>query len=189
MPRILVLLLCLLAGACSLRGAIDAMTSPEDRAFAQEMVTRLRSGDEAWLQQRFQPELWERSAKQIGGVPALFPRETGTTELIGYSFSTRSEGGPTVRTKEFTLVTEGGGRWIVTTFRTHSAGGPDLVVQWSVVPHSAPPAELTMLEGVDRALPWIWGTLIAGVLAVAALIIWLVRRSRRRRAAQITGMP
>ena len=56
--RLALALVFLLAAACSMRSAIETLTSPEDRAFAQEMVTRLRSGDEAWLQRHFDPALW-----------------------------------------------------------------------------------------------------------------------------------
>ena len=178
--RQLVLVLLVLLSACTMRGALDALTSEEDRAFAQEMVSRLRSGDEAWLQQRFQPDLWAQSGKQLGGVPALFPSETGTTELIGFNISTNMTSGRTERNKEFTLVTHGGGRWTVTSFRTYSTGGPDQVVQWSVVPHSTRPPELAVIEGWDRAVPWVWGALLVTLAAVVALIVWLVRRSRRK---------
>lgn len=179
--RHLFLVMLLLLGACSMRGAIDALTSEEDRAFAQEMVSRLRSGDQAWLQQRFAPELWMQSGKQLGQVPSLFPGGTGTTELIGFNISTNMSGGRTERNKQFTLVTHGGGRWTVTSFRTFSTGGPDQVVQWSVVPHSAPPPELAMIEGWDKAVPWVWAGLLVTLAAVIALIAWLVRRSRQRR--------
>jgi hypothetical protein len=100
--------------------------------------------------------------------------------------------GRTEREKEFTLVTHGGGRWTVTTFRTYSSGGPDQVVQWSVMPHTSPPAELTMIESWDKVVPFIWGILILFLLAMVTLIVWLVRRSRRRRdplAGQARGTP
>jgi len=186
------LLLLLLLAACSMRGALDALTSEEDRAFAREMVSRLRSGDQAWLQQRFAPELWTESGKQLAQVPALFPSEPGATELIGFNISTNMTGGRTERSKEFTLVTHGGGRWTVTSFRTFSTGGPDQVVQWSVVPHSARPPELAVIEGWDAALPWVWGAMAVTLLAVGGLIVWLVRRSRRRHdplTGQGRGMP
>ena len=54
------------------------------------------------------------------------------------------------------------------------------VVQGRVTPHDQPPPELTMMETWDSMVPWIWaGTLIA-LGALVALIVWLVRRSRRR---------
>ena len=184
MPRVsgfrtLISLLCLLVAACSMRSAIESMTSPEDRAFAQAMVDHLRRGDESWLRQQFRPDLWDRSAKQIGGVPGLYPSVSGETEIVSFNTSTANVNGRVERNRRFTLVTHGGGRWTVTTFATYSDGGPDQVVEWNVVPHNSPPPELTMLESFDAALPWIWGGLFAVLLAAGALIYWLVRRSRR----------
>ncbi|MGZ8287539.1 MAG: hypothetical protein ACXWUQ_18195 [Allosphingosinicella sp.] len=183
MPRVLITLLCLLISACSMRSAIDAMSSPEDRAFAQEMVVKLRSGDQAWLQQQFSPELWEESGKQLAQVPAMYPEMPGETELVGFNISTSNVNGRRERDRQFTLVTHGGGRWTVTTFRTFASGGPDRVVQWSVVPHNSPPPELTTLDTMESVLPWFWGGLIFALLLVGGLIFWLVRRSRRRSAA------
>lgn len=178
--RQLMLIFLMLLGACSMRSAIESLTSPEDRAFAQEMVNRLRSGDQAWLQQHFRADLWEQSGKQLGEVPSLYPTGEAETELIGFNISTNMTGGQTVRNREFTLVTHGGGRWTVTTFRTYSEGGPDQVVQWRVTPHTSPPPELTMIQTWDAMVPWIWAGTIIVLGAVALLIFWLVRRSRRR---------
>ena len=186
--RALILSLVLLLAACSLRSAMNSLTSDEDRALAMEMVTHLRGGDEAWLQQRFGPDLWEQSVKEVAQAPGLYPTVPGTTELVSFNISSNMSGGTTERTKEFMLVTHGGGRWTVTNFRTHSTGGPDQVVRWSVTPHSSPPAELVMLESVDAALPWVWGGAIVLLAAIAGLIFWLVRRSRRKRG-QATGTP
>jgi hypothetical protein len=187
--RPLCLLLIVLAGACSLRSAIETMTSPEDRAFAQSMVDNLRSGNAAWLEQHFAPELWQQSAKEMSDVPGRFPSERGTTEIVNFSVSSSITNGRSERSKAFTLVTHGNGRWTVTAFRTHSTGGPDRVVEWRVEPRSTPPEELRMMEAWDRVLPWVWGGFLFAVLALGGLIFWLVRRSRRKRAAQATGTP
>lgn len=178
--RHFILLTLLLLGACSLRGAIEAATPQADRAFAREMVSRLRSGDRAWLEKQFSPELWARSGEQLAAVPGLFPKETGTTEIVQFEISTDIANGRTERSKSFTLVTHGGGRWTVTGFRTHSTGGPDRVVQWQVVPYSTVPPELAMLDAMDRAFPWVLAILAILAIGVAGLIIWLVRRSRRK---------
>lgn len=181
--RIFVLLLVLLVGACSLRGAMNAMTSPEDRAFAQAMVDNLRSNNTAWLEQRFDPDLWAESGKQLGGVPALYPTVPGTTELVSYSVNSNNIGSAaSERTQEFTMVTEGGGRWAVTKFRTFATGGgPPRVVQWSVVPHTSAPPELTMLRAMDSAVPWIWGGGLFVLLLVAGIVVLIVRSNRRKR--------
>ena len=178
--RSLLLLLTVLLAACTMRSAINTMTSQEDRAFAQAIVDNLRGGNAPWLQQHFRPDLWRDSAKQMAQVPSMYPGERGTTEIVNFSVSTNISNGVTERNKEFTLVTEGGGRWTVTRFRTFSSGGPDQVVQWSVVPHTSPPPEMAVMETWDAMVPWIWGGLLIFIALIGGLIFWLVRRCRRK---------
>jgi hypothetical protein len=110
----------------------------------------------------------------------MFPKESGKTEILGFQISTSVADGKTERSKSFTLVTQGGGRWTVTDFSTRSTGGPDQIVQWTVTPYDEPPPELAMLEGMDRALPWAAAAFALLVLGFGGLIFWLVRRSRVR---------
>ena len=186
--RAWLLLFVLILGACTMRSALDAMTSPEDRAFATGMVDHLRSGDEAWLRARFRPDLWEQSAKQVGQAPELFPSAPEATELVAFSTISSNRNGATERTKSFILVTHGGGRWTVTSFRTRSVGGPEQVVEWNVVPHSSVPPELEIIQGFDAAVPWIRAGLIAILLMVGGFIFWLLRRLGRPRSQDpLTG--
>jgi hypothetical protein len=185
--RLLILLLAGLLAACTMRSAIQTMTSEEDRAFAQEMVDRLRTADADWLQGQFDTSLWEQSAKQVGQAPDLYPEVPGETDIISFSVSSGTTNGSFERRKEFTLVTHGGGRWTVTHFRTLSTGGPDRVVEWRVTPHSAPPPELTMIETWDRMVPFVWAGVLIVLIGVGALIFWLVRRSRRRKRDPLMG--
>jgi hypothetical protein len=189
--RFFALVFVLLLGACSLRGAMNAMTSPEDRAFAQAMVANLRSDNEAWLERHFDPDLWAESGKRLSEVPALYPSAPGPTELVSYSFNSSNIGSASAeRTQEFTLVTEGGGRWAVTRFRTEATGGrPARVVQWSVVPHATEPPELAILKTMDKAVPWIWGGVIVMLLLVAGIVVLIVRHNRRRRDPPIGQHP
>jgi hypothetical protein len=192
--RVFVLIFVLLLGACSLRGAMNAMTSPEDRAFAQAMVDNLKGNNQAWLESHFDPDLWAESGKELGRVPALYPSVPGPTELVSYSFNSSNIGSASSeRTQDFTLVTEGGGRWAVTRFRTHATGGRAAqVVQWSVVPHQSEPPELAILKTMDKAVPWIWGGLIFVLLVIVGIMVLIVRSSRRRRdplAGQGPGTP
>lgn len=177
--RHLFLLIVLLLSACSIRSAVDAFTSEQDRAFAQEMVKRLRGGDQAWLRQHFEPELWVQSRGRLGFVPGRFPREAGKPELIAVNIWSNTVNGRTERNKEFILATKGGSRWTVVHFRTYSTGGPDKVVQWSVVPYSSRPPEVAIIETWDAALPWFWAGMAITLCGIGGLIFWLVRRSRR----------
>ena len=189
MTRITALLLAIILslGACSMRSAMEKMTSEEDRAFAQEMVTRLRQGDAEWLQARFDPQLWAQSGKEVAGAGQHYPAVPGTTEMVSFSTSTGTTNGAYQRTREYSLVTHGGGRWTTTSFTTHSTGGPDLVVSWRATPHDREPTELTMLNSIDNALPWIQAGMVAVLVGAGFLVFWLVRRSRRRRRDPLEG--
>lgn len=178
--RQLVLLIALLLGACSMRATIDRLSSPEDRAFGQEVVRALRTHDEAWLQRHFDPELWTKSRGQLASVREVFPREAGTTELMGFETSSSWDNGHSESRKRFRFLTHGGGRWVATGFETYSIGGGARIVEWNIVPHDTKPPELAMLEAWERWLPWIRLGIAAAVIGFAVLIFWLVRRSRRK---------
>lgn len=178
--RALVLFAFALLAACSMRSAIDAMSSPEDRAFAQEVVDHLRRADSAWLQARFEPGLWERTNAQIAQVPELFPTVPGETQLVGYSTNSDFANGVTESTREFTLITEGGGRWTTTRLMTRSTGGPTQIVAWYVEPHDQRPPELVFAEGWERVIPWLWGGLIFVLLLVGGIVFLIIRHVGRK---------
>ena len=183
--HLFVIVLVLILGACSMRGAMNAMTSEEDRALAQAMVESLRTNNRPWLQQHFSPELWAESAKTLDQAPALYPSPVESTEMVAYSVNSSNVGSANSnRSQEFTLVTSGGGRWAVTRFKTESrGGGAAQVVQWQVTPRDVEPAELAILKAMDRAVPWIWGGLLVFLLLIVGIVVLVVRSNRRRRAA------
>jgi hypothetical protein len=174
------LLILLLLGACTLRDTMDHFLPEADRAFALEMVSQLSKGDQAWLERHFEPQQWAQSRHRLAAVPGLFPRGGGRSEVISFHIATNFAVGRTERSKEFTLATEGEGRWTITRFRTYSTGGPDLVTEWSVVRHSSKPPEVALLDTFDSVLPWVWAGTGVIMIGFGALIFWLVRRSRRR---------
>ena len=178
--RHLCLLILLLLGACTVRGTMNRFLPEADRAFAHEMVSQMRRGDRVWLERHFEPELWARSGDRLAAVPGLFPQHGGSTEVIGFNIATNFAAGRTERKKQFTLATQGDGRWTITRFRTYSTGGPDRVVEWSVEPYSSKPPEIALIEAWDSVLPWIWAGIGVILIGFGALIFWLVRRSRRK---------
>jgi hypothetical protein len=187
--QFLLVFLVLILGACSIRGAMNAMTSEEDRALAQAMVENLRTNNQPWLQQHFSPELWAESAKTLDQAPALYPSPVESTELVAYSVNSSNIGSANSnRSQDFTLVTSGGGRWAVTRFRTESRGGAAArVVQWQVTPRTVEPTELAVLKTMDKAVPWIWGGLLFFLVLIVGVIVLIVRSNRRRRAAATGG--
>jgi hypothetical protein len=175
----LTVLLTLLLAACSMRQALNVVTSEEDRAFALEVTEKLREGDASWLQERFSGDLWAMSGTELARAPSLFPRIRGETEIVSAEISSQISAGMTARERAFTLVTSGEGEWTVTRFRTFSDGGPERIVQWRVTRHRSPPPELLLYHGFDRTMRWLAIAGPALLLAAIALIFWLLRRSRR----------
>lgn len=171
--------------ACSMQSMMEAMSTPEERQFAQDFVANLRSGNEAWFRERMAPYSWERSESMFAARRGLFPPERGRTTLTSYSLSVnRDPGGRTVRSVSYALVTEAGGQWIETRFDTLAEdGAPQQVSQWSVVPLSGRPPELAFMEASEKAVPWMWG-FAALLLAVIAGIVWAIVRSSRRKRAE-----
>jgi len=179
--RWLLVLGALTASACSLETAINAMTSAEDRQFAQDFVANVKSGNEAWLAARTDPQLRADIGAGLKQAAAAIPPDPSTTRLVAYHVATNSvAGGASTRRQRFTLVTEGGGRWSVTEFETLAEGGPARIVAWRVMPRATRPPELEAFELSERMVPWIWATL-AGLAAVLVGILWAYLRYRRRK--------
>ncbi len=190
MSRVHALFLVLLAflGACSMRSAIDAFSSPEDRAFAQNFIDRLRSGDTKSLEVSFEPQVWRESASQLGQARRLFPSGRGTTELIGFQFSTNMTNGATRRTKDYTLVTHDDAHWTTTVLRTQSEGnGPQRIIGWNVNGGSEMPAAYRQFQTMDNMARGFWIGGLVVIVFIVGLVIFLIRRSRRRRRDPLMG--
>ena len=176
-------LLLLLAAGCTMEGAINRLSSAEDRAFAQTIVEDIRSGEAARLRPQFDPELWAKSREQLANARTLFPAGAGETRLIGYNISTNVDTSGSRTEKQFTLVTTDGSHWTQTEVTTLAENAPARVVSWNVQGFDRPPPELESYETMEKALPVLQGVAALFVLGLTVLIFWLVRRSRRRAMA------
>jgi hypothetical protein len=180
-----ILLFCVvLTAGCTMQGAIERFSSPEDRAFAQRFVDDVRSGNVEALKPEFDDRLWADSREQLPKAPSLFPPAKGETKLIGFSISTNVTNGASSTRKEYTLVTTDQTHWTVTQLVTLAEGGPARVVGWDVNGFKQPPPELVFYETLNWLLPWLQAAGLICLIGVALLIWWLVRRSRRRAAAR-----
>lgn len=182
--HLVLLLLLILAAACSMQAAIEKLSSPEDRAFAMRFVDNVRSDNEEALKPQFDPELWAKSREQLPLARPLFPPGRGSTKLIGYHIAAKFMNGTSSTTKEYILVTTDQTHWTRTRIVTLAEGGPARVVEWNVNGFKEPPPELQMYESMERLAPWLQAGALIFLVGGIGLIWWLVRRSRRRAAAR-----
>ena len=180
--RIIMLSALALTAACSMEGAINRMTSAEDRAFAVGFVDNVRRGDAERLKPRFDPELWAKSKDQLAQARTLFPPGEGETKLVSYHFETNLTNGTSKSRKEYILVTNDRTHWTRTRLITFARNGPARIVEWNVEGFDEPPPELKLYETMEQAAPWIQGVALLLLLGAVALVWWLVRRSRRSAA-------
>ena len=180
--RLILLSVLALTGACSMQGAINRMTSAEDRAFALAFVDDVRRGNADRLEPLFDPELWARSREQLPQARPLFPAKEGETKLVNYHFETNLTNGSRESRKEFVLVTTDRTHWTRTRLITWGKDGPARIVEWNVEGYAEPPPELKLYETMEAAAPWIQGVALILLIAAVALVWWLVRRSRRSAA-------
>ncbi len=180
--RLIMLSVLALTGACSMEGAINRMTSAEDRAFAFGFVDHVRRGTADRLEPRFDPELWAKSREQLSKARPLFPPGEGETKLVSYHFETNLTDGSRESRKEYILVTTDRTHWTRTRLITWGKDGPSRIVEWNVEGLGEPPPELKLYETMEAAAPWIQGVALLLLISAIALVWWLVRRSRRRAA-------
>lgn len=177
--NLVILLFASLATACSMQGMIEAMTSEEDRAFAQSFVDNIQAGDSAALQEMVDPELWKESAGQLEQAATLFPDGDSETQIIAYSMNSDGLGEFARTEREFTLVTTDQTHWTTTRLKTFQEGSDPLIISWNVDGSSERPADMEMMENVGTVFMWAGIIALLIFVGIIVLIVWLVRRSRR----------
>ncbi|MGP1353045.1 MAG: hypothetical protein ACTS1Z_06955 [Parasphingopyxis sp.] len=166
--------------ACSMDSMIETMTSEEDRAMAQEFVDNIRTGDTAAIESMVDPDVWRNSAGQFEQAADLFPDGEVETRIISYSMNSDGLGEGARTEKEFTLVTTNDAHWTTTRFSTLQRGGDPVITSWSVDGSSEPPADLEVMETVGSVFMWAGIIALVIFVGIVVLIVWLVRRSRRK---------
>ena len=174
------ILFALCLAACSMQGMIETMTSEEDRAMAQQFVSDIRSGNSDGLEAVVAPDLWKNSQADFESAVNLFPEQTGETSIIAYSMNSDGLGDGARTEKEFTLVTTDDSHWTTTRFTMLQEGGDPVITQWSVEGSGEPPADMEVMENVGAVFMWAGIILLLILVGIIVLIVWLVRRSRRK---------
>lgn len=174
-----VLLLCL--AACSQKGWIDALSSPQEQRLALETAEEFRNGATDKIAQRTQPELKADLARGATEVRPILERAQGpfTIETV---YVARQNDGPV--TKTFTLQAGSGQSWALAEIVFQGTPGSLQLAGFHVWPAKSDPSRLNDFNISKRGLLGnIWLLLMFGCVALcitAVVLIWRGRWLNRR---------
>lgn len=177
---LLIAVLALALGGCSMRKMVDRMVSDEDRALAMGVLEDIRTRDASGFEAVLAPGIKADSLPQLASAANYFPASPGTTEIISYSTNSNYENGTTSRSKSFTLITTDEKSWTTTKLEFAGQDGPLQLTSWNVTGSPTKPDDLKMLETLDTVLPVAGAIVLLFGVGLIVLIILLVRRSQRR---------
>lgn len=173
-----------LAG-CSFQSALDAMVSPVRQQELVSIASRLCRSPRDVLQ-LMEPSVARDSAAIIDQVGGECVGSDAPYRLTTYRFNTNTDlNGPTTR-QEYALVVAGDddGPWAQVEISFSSQNdGPMLITAWHVAKTTERPMALSYIDNWDGAVGWIRIAAIIVPLLLGGLIVFLVRRSRRKRAS------
>ncbi len=176
------LLALMLATACSMDTMIENMTSEEDRAMTQAFIDHIRARDMAALEAMIDPGLWKESVAPLEQAATMYPEGGGETRIMSYSMNSDGLGDSTRTRKDFILVTTDERLWTTTEIVTLQEGGDPAIIGWHVDNSDEPPAELEIMENMGTVFLWAGIIGLVILIGIVVLVVWLVRRSRRKSA-------
>jgi hypothetical protein len=181
--RVFALLPALLLTACSFQQSLDAVVSHERQA-ALIATARAACADAASLQSQFAPERWADVEPTLAELRGQCPRAGGTDwRLTTFQFNSATTAAGTPSRREYAVAIAGGGAgpWTEVELNYEQIGtGPMQIIGVNVRRLNERPQSLVFAERWEQVR--LWGAVGLAVLALLlmGLVIWLVRRSRRR---------
>lgn len=172
MRRAILILMLLFLGACSTEQMIERMTTPRERAVAQQAVDALIAGDYEKFDEVIDPPLRdEMTPEAMKAAQPLMPK--GKAALQGIFVETNA--GKTH--KSFTYHAGSGDRWAIIQITLRTAPGDVVVAGYRVWPQDHAPANNpgSATIGVVHYL-WIVGMMVALGTTLTALVMVLRTR-------------
>lgn len=177
MRVLLVGLLTLLLSACTVASWNERLSTPEERAFAEQNVRAIQSGDMRWLAKVADPDtMGNFSAKQLAQIRALTP--AGPANLITVTVSTLSSGSQTATYKTFSYELGAGQRWAMLQIYLHPASGSIQLAGLHVFPLDRSPSEANALSFAGKgAIHYLWLALMVAAVATSLTAFVLILRT------------
>jgi outer membrane murein-binding lipoprotein Lpp len=177
------LLSSLLLAGCSFQQTLDAIV---DEARQAELIATARTlcSNAAALQPQFKPELWSQTQPRLRQLPGQCPPGGGDDwQLTTFRFNSANDVNGNSSRQEYAVLVAGGqaGPWTEVALNYERIGnGPLLIAEWDARRSADMPPSLAYIGNWDSVRTWIALGVGLVLLMLAGLIVWLVRRSRRR---------
>ncbi len=168
---------------CSFQQTLDQMVGVERQAEIVRTAQALCSGP-ATLQPQMEPSLWAQSQPLFPQLPTQCPETVDVAwRLTDYQFNTSVSTDNATDRRETAIVIAGNdaGPWSEVQLSFAQAGtAPAQIIGWNVTRAATRPVSLTFIDNWDNVRVYIAVGFVLFVALIAGLVIWFVRRRRRR---------
>lgn len=170
-------------GGCSFQTALDKMVSPERQKELVAIGERFCT-DPASVTSELHPEIANSVVAAVEALPRECPAGKATWQLASYNWKTNVTPGLKQRQEEVVVVGTDKGKWTTVSLRFYAENeAPLQITEWNVLGSATKPPALELIEQYEAGAKAIR---IAGpivLIFIGALIFWLMRRRRAKRAA------
>jgi hypothetical protein len=173
----------LLLGGCSFQATLDAMVDRERQQQIISTAQTLCGANPGSLLPQMHPDLQQQSVALLPQIASQCPTTQTQWQLTTFQFNANSDASGSSRTESAVVVAGGdAGPWTQVDLSYQQLnGGPAQIISWNVAAVQQKPESLAAIAIWDSVRIWIMAGALLFFGAIIALIIWLVRRSRRKR--------
>lgn len=169
--------------ACSFQSTLDKMVKPERQREIIDIAQRFCT-DPTSVKREMHREITATLDAAIPALPRECPPAGARWELASYKWNSNVTAGLSERQEEVVVVGSAPGKWSTVEVRFYARNDePARIVYWRVIASKTRPPALEFIEGYNRTVEIARIAVPVALLAIAALVVWLVRRQRAKRAA------
>ena len=174
--RFWVAILCLVLAACSVAQWNEKLSTPADRAMAQDFIAAMRAGNLASQQPVMDPKLFAQTLAAQPKVRVILPA-SGSPELVTVNTMTNGFGADAASRVGLNYQFGAGTKWVVFQVVLQKAGGQAHVAGWNVQPFALRPPEAGDFS-LQGKTPGHYGWLGAMALSTGTILFALVQLYR-----------
>lgn len=172
--RVCVILICLLAAACSQQQLLESVSFQEDRSLAIQAVEDIASGDLSSLEAKAPPQLRSQVASALPDMRSALPALRGNAKLIDARFLQRFSGEEEHRQAYLAYELSAAGRHALAQFTIVRDGPTAFITEMAVHRLNAPVSAINTFSLTGKSWPH-YGILLAAVAALTVTLFGLLR--------------